>query len=104
MDRKEIIRLFEDNIGIHQLMSENEYEVSTRCLMFNYDGANITIENVSLVCFTEDRVWFNDEEGYLMEKMNGHFGFDTRPSETVHPMVMAFHKVKGLINAFGMEV
>ena len=104
MDKQEIIRLFRDNIGISKLMSDDQYEVNTKEVNFDYDGTDIKIKNVSLVCFTEKQVWFNDDGGYDMDKMNGYFMFSTEPSETIHSMVKAFHKVKMLIESFGGEV
>lgn len=105
MTKQEIIRLFKDHspMGIRQLMNDNQYQVSTESLVIGYEDETLEIKDVSLMIFTEDKVWFNDNEGYELEKMNGHFMFSTNPSHTVHPMCKAYDKVNLMLKAFGME-
>lgn len=105
MTKKEIIRLFRDNIGIKQMMNENQFHINTREIDFEYDGEPKTVKDVTLLAFTDNgKVWFNDE-GFEIDKIpEAPFMFSTEPSETIHPMVTAFFKVSKVIEHFGFEV
>lgn len=105
MTKEEIIRLFRDNIGIKQLMNENQYHISTREIDFEYDGEPKSVKNISFLSFTDNgKVWFNDE-GFELDKIpEAPFMFSTEPSETTHPLVSAFFKASKVIELFGGEI
>ena len=107
MDKNGIIHLFDlSRHGISQLMSDTQYHVSAAWISFDYGDENVRIENVSFVGFSRDgtKVYFDDSKGYEVDMLNGSFLISSEPSETLHPLVIAFGRVKGIIEAFGERV
>lgn len=104
-DKDKIIRLFKDygTGGAKPLMKPNQFHVSTELLTFSYNGKTENLKDVTFMAFNEegDKVYFNDSPAYEISKMDGHFQFSTEPSEYLHPMVVAFYKMKPVIEAFG---
>ena len=107
-DKDELLRLFQwhSPYGAKQMMKPTQYHISTEELVFGYDGKTETLKNVTLMVFNddEDKVYFNDSQAYELDKMDGHFMFSTEPSELLHPMVVAFYKMKPVIETFGGTV
>lgn len=94
--KNEIIRLFHDYGHTFMQMTPKMFQISTKQIIFTYNGENKSVKDVSLLAFTDNgKVWFNDE-GFEINKIDeAPFMLSTKPTNYVHPLVPAH--VKALI-------